>query len=220
MSGRPPIAISTGEPLPVRARELASIAERIVIVGPETRLAEIEALAATERAIWLPPWTVGDPALAAAIGEWLGQAGDAPQVALARRELVFGEVAIPLPRFVLLSTPGAVRVGGDLPAPRPAIPRTTIGARLRMRPPATLSEHLLAINRQTSEAALLSRDAGLRPTWSALWLRPTILVARALVGARGARRLALPRAVLEAYRGVLVNAKLWELCAASGAEPR
>jgi len=64
--------------------------------------------------------------------------------------------------------------------------------------------------RARAGAARLRDAAGLVASWRDLTVRPAALVARALLAVRGSRRAALPRVAVEAYREVLVAAKLWE----------
>src|SRR5262249_9144714 len=112
---------------------------------------------------------------------------------------------------VLLSTPGSVALVGDEPRARATSEVTTLVSPLRVRLPATLSDHLLAINEQTSAPAGRLAAPAVGPTWTALAARPLGFLTASPAKARGPRRALLPRAVLEAYRCSLVMAKLWEI---------
>jgi hypothetical protein len=211
MSARGLVAVCWGEPAPEAASALGEITERTVAVAPGADPSEVERLAAAKPVLWLPASARIEPPLAAAIGAWLEDAAASPRVAFARCGLEAGPVEVPLPRVLLLSTPGALRIVAGEPQPCRGVASSTLPVRLRWCAPASLSAHLMAINAETNLRARRLNDAGALPSWTGLTLRPLLVLAPAVLCARGPRRLALPRAVLEAYREVLLTAKLWEL---------
>jgi hypothetical protein len=217
-SPRAGAAVVADAPDPATLAALRRLASRVVVVGEDTTHRELQRLAAEETVLWLPPWAMVDDAAERALAAWLASVdGDAAGAAVPARCAVaaialFSEpVAIALPRRVVASTRDAVEVRGERAAARAGAACEPLAAVIGARAPATLSEHLQAVNRQSSRAARLRLEAGERPTVAALAVAPLAILAGALVRARGRRRRALPRAVLESYRDVLATAKLWEL---------
>ncbi|HZR83085.1 MAG TPA: hypothetical protein VFD92_18465 [Candidatus Binatia bacterium] len=216
-----PLAIVPEAPVAEARAALARLARGLLVPGEDASLEDIERLAARETLLWLPSWATLDDHLIAAITAWLAAGERAPggaggggrpaACATAPVVLVADGVEMPLPAAVVASRAGSIALAGGEPRPRAEAAVATLSAPVRRRAPDTLSEHLIAINRQTTAAARLLRDAGPSPDLGALVGPPLALLARALAGARGERRRALPRAVLEAYRGILVAAKTWEL---------
>ena len=163
--------------------------------------------------LWMPPWTVLAPELVASIVAWRTAAASAgtPRVARVRLELRCAGTTITLaaPRLVL-SSPAAIELDGDLPRPRAGAHIDDLAPPWPVALPGDLRAHLEAVNVQTSTAARLRHAAGRVATWRALLLTPAIETLRGLAAVRGSRREALPRLVIESYREVLVTAKLWE----------
>jgi hypothetical protein len=219
MSPHAPVLVAAAECSPSAEVALERVVGRVVVVGRDTGVAEIEAVAASERVVWLPAWSRVDAELAGAIAEWMRIPPSQPRCACVRRELAVDGATLSLGPAVLLSTPGAVRLLGGEPRPRRGVDRTGLG-RLRLDAPRTLAEHLAAINEETSAEARRRRDAGLRPSWRGLTVEPLLVLARAALTARGPARISRPRAVLEAYRGALLAAKLWELVHVDGRDRR
>lgn len=174
--------------------------------------ARLDERAASEVRAWLERMAAGDVVPGTATG--LADAGAAarPSVARARLHLVSREATLLLrePR-VVLSSPGAVDVVGEVPAPRAGALVEELATPWDLVLPPSLDEHLAAVNRQSGVAARLRFAAGVRPAWRDLAWTPVASVLRDLVRLDGSRRAGLPRLVVEAYREVLVSAKLWEL---------
>ena len=171
---------------------------------------ELEAAIAGAFAVWLPPFAIADAEMADAIATFRARGTDRARVGWCGARLIAEDVEIRLPATVAVSSPGAVSLRGPDPRPRRGAIREELGATWRMHPPPTLSAHLDAVNRQSGEVARLLHLSGVRPSRRELALRPLLFLARAMLGARSRRNASAPRAVLEAYRRVLVAAKLWE----------
>lgn len=186
------------------------------IVAAEEFAAPRELAAAAEiesrHVLWLPAFAELTPGVAARVTAWLASADASPRVAHAAVRLRCGATTIPLrARQLVLSSPGAVDLIGDTPHARPGVRDGDLGEPWEVSLPADLNAHLEAVNLQTSAAARLRHAAGERTSWRSLTLAPLGIFARGLGGVRGSRREAVPRLVIEAYREVLVAAKLWEL---------
>lgn len=196
------------------AAGLAALARRELRASAFATPGELEAALAGDEAdvLWLPPWACVDDALLAAVAAFREAArGGALRVARARLRLRVARAAIDLPEpHVLLSTPGAARLDGERPVPGPGAALDELPAPLVLDLPATLAEHVAAMNEQTSLAARLRDASGAAASWRDLTVRPAGFLVRALAAVHGSRREALPRIVIEAYRQVLVGAKLWE----------
>ena len=181
------------------------------------RAAEID----RSHVLWLPTWTVLTPGVVAAVAGWLASAvaaPHAPRVARARLRWRCGSASLALAApQVVLSSAAAIELGAELPQPRAGAQITDLDAAWDIALPADLNAHLDAVNRQSSTVARLRHAAGRSATWRDLTLTPLAQTLRSVVALRGARRAALPHLVIEAYRDVLVTAKLWELAHPSDA---
>ncbi|HEY8517858.1 MAG TPA: hypothetical protein VIS07_20295 [Candidatus Binatia bacterium] len=177
----------------------------------------LEAAEADQAAVlWLPPWASLDGRAAAAAAEWLARPASQPRAARVRLELAYAGTVADAGRRLVLSDPGAVTLEGERVVARP-------GARIDDLPepwtvvvPETLREHLAQVDAQSSLAARLRHAAREPARWRSLVWIPATFALRALVATRGSRRLVLPHVVIEAYREVLVAAKLWELAHVAG----
>jgi hypothetical protein len=180
--------------------------------------AELAAAAEVDRAhvLWLPPWTMLDTTAADEVAAWLSRAGGPPRVARARIELAHARSSAAVGRRVGLSDPGAVTLAGERALPWPEARVDELASAWRVMPPATLREHLESVNAQSSVVARLRHAAAEPASWRSLTWRPAAFAVRALASTRGGRRGLLPHVVIEAYREVLVAAKLWELAHVAG----
>lgn len=188
-------------------------ATHVVLAGDAGSPAALLAAArATEQSVlWLPAWAQVSTALVTAVGAWRAH-GDGTRVARARVRLGCGPRAeIGGPERLVLSSPGAVALDGELPRAAAGARIEDLGVPLEILLPEDLTEHLAGVNQQSSIAARLRHAAGRDAAWSDLAFRPALLALRGVASATGSRREALPHAVIEAYREVLSAAKLWEL---------
>jgi len=193
------------------------VVRRVVAASAFGSPHELAAAADLEHAnvLWLPPWAALTPVVVASVGAWLAlpePEGGNPRVAHAALRLCCGSTSISFGRrHLVLSSPGAVDLVGDAPRPRAASRGSELDDVWEAGLPDDLASHLEAVNVQSSTAARLRHAAGELTTWRALTVTPLALLARSMAGVHGSRREALPRVVIEAYRDVLVAAKLWEL---------
>lgn len=214
MSGPDLVVVSFGDA--PQADLLATLgAGESVLVRDAASPADLLARArATERVVlWLPAWGHVSDTLAAAIVAWRtseraagARVARVPVTRSCGPRAALGGMAP-----VLLSSPGAVVLDGETPRPLAHARVATLDARLEIRLPEDLTLHLAGVNEQSTLVARLRHAAGRQATWSDLCWHPALHAVRALVSAHGARREALPHAVIEAYREVLSAAKLWEL---------
>lgn len=172
----------------------------------------LAAAGAAERCVlWLPAWADVSTSFVTAVGAWRARGG-APRVGRARVRLACGPRAeIGGPARVVLSSPGAVVLDGELPRAAAGVRVEELGTSLGIALPEDLTQHLEGVNHQSSVVARLRHAAGREAEWADLGLRPALRALRAVASATGSRREALPHAVIEAYREVLSAAKLWEL---------
>lgn len=206
------VAVSFGEAPPDAALLALGVADVVLARDAASPPALLAAARAAERPVlWLPAWAHVSTALVTAVGAW--RASDAgARVAQARLRLFCGERAeLGGVGRVVLSSPGAVVLCGELPQPAPGARVEELAVPLEVRLPEDLTQHLEGVNQQSALAARLRHAAGHEATWADLAWRPALLGLRALASATGSRREALPHAVIEAYREVLSTAKLWEL---------
>jgi hypothetical protein len=166
--------------------------------------------------LWLHPWTHLSASLVEEVDAWVSGSRETPRVASARLEVAFGEVTMSLGERVVLASPGAARLSSEGPNALPSVPATLLSGKWQLTGPTSVSEHLHAVNEETSCRARLARALDERPTWSSLGVRPLWTTCRAWLGASGPRQRALSYAVLEGYRHAAANAKLWELAHRSG----
>lgn len=208
------VAVAFGDAPPAEVLDALGADELVLARDHASPQALLDAAGAARRAVvWLPAWAEPSPALVVEIREWRATAGGAsgPAVALAVPRLVCAEASMRLAPRVLLSTPNAVTLHGETPLPVASATTVALAEPLDVRLPDDLQTHLEQINQQTSVAAGLRHAAGRQAAWRDLVATPLALALRGLAAASGSRRAALPRLVLEAYREVLVTAKLWEL---------
>jgi len=201
------------------ARELGHALDApLLVLGEiadlETLLGEVE----RSRIVWLHPWTRDAPSLAPAARQWFAST-HAPAVARAAERLVWGRGSISLGRAVVFSTPASCDVRGGRPVARAGATETELDRGLDLEAPLSLEAQLRAINHETSLAADLGQAADERASWRGLLWRPLWIALRGLASARGARREALPRVALEAFRETLTAVKLWESRFASPIAP-
>ncbi|HYC24066.1 MAG TPA: hypothetical protein VEI94_15245 [Candidatus Bathyarchaeia archaeon] len=222
MSGREPAAgvhvLVSGE-AGAGACELGRALDAPLLVLGE--IADLEALLGeVERSnvVWLHPWTRDAASLAPAARQWFASAR-APAVARAAERLVWGRGSISLGRAIVFSTPASCEVRSGRPVARSGATETGLDRGLDLEAPLSLEAHLRAINDATSLAADLGQAAEERASWRGLLWRPLWIALRGLVSARGARREALPRIALEAFRETLTTVKLWESRFASPIAP-
>ena len=213
MSGLGLVVVSFGDPPSDAA--LASLGASEVVLARDAASPPVllqTARAAERWVVWLPAWAHVSTALVTAVHAWRAHDGGAVRVARAQVRLACGEgVAIGAPPRVLVSSPGAATLDGEQPAPAPAARVDELAVPLEVFLPDDLTRHLEGVNQQSSLAARLRHASGREAAWSGLAWRPALLLLRALASASGSRRVALPYAVIEAYREVLSTAKLWEL---------
>lgn len=240
MSGEPRVAVLAGDDAGA-AQQVAGLVSRVVTPAEHPTPEELGALAGRATVAWIPPLSALEPGVLEALRRWCtardaavsagpggaaaercegaasgaglqaGRATAPGDLVWARPWLLVDGAELPLERRIVLSAPGAVRLHGGELHPAPGARGVELDARWVLRPPAHLADHLAAVNAQSGHAARLLFLAGAEPTLRSLALRPCRSLVRSLAGVRGERRLALPRAVLEAYRDVLTAAKLWEL---------
>jgi len=211
MTARPLVIVALGAP-PDAAVETALGAARVLVLGTDDVVAQT-ATAAVDVA-WLPPWAAPGADAVAEVAAWRTRALEmpAPSVARATPRLRLDDgTTVRLPPRIVLSSPAAADALGDAPRARSGARSENLVAPWDVALPADLQSHLEAVNRQSSVAARLRHEAGRTTAWRDLTTVPAGYVLRALAGVRGSRRAALPHLVVEAYREVLVAAKLWEL---------
>lgn len=211
MSARPLLIVALGDS-PGEAVRARLGAEQVLVLGTDDVVARTVGAAAD--VAWLPPW--GDPGAdaVAEVAAWRARvaASPAPSVARAAWRLRLEDgTSVRLPPRIALSTPGAAAALADAPRALPGARVEDLVAPWDVALPADLAAHLAAVNQQSSVAARLRHAAGRTPAWRDLTTVPATYVLRALGGVHGSRRTALPHLVVEAYREVLVAAKLWEL---------
>jgi len=212
VSALPLVIVALGT-VPDAAVVTALGASRVLMLGTDDVVAET-AIAAAVHVAWLPPWAALGPDVAAEVAAWCARAADAsaPVVACAVPRLRLDDAtSVRLPPRIVLSSPGAVDALGDAPRARRGARREDLVAPWDVALPVDLRSHLDAVNQQSSVAARLRHEAGQTTAWRDLTMVPAGYVVRALAGVTGSRRAALPHLVVEAYREVLVAAKLWEL---------
>ncbi|MFM8410550.1 MAG: hypothetical protein ACKOCT_09760, partial [Alphaproteobacteria bacterium] len=169
-------------------------------------LDDLRRLASEAEVLWLPPWVFLDRELERGLERF--RSGEA-RVATAAVVLRDPDASIRLPRTVLVARPGAAEVRSAALVARPGAPAVAFEGVVEMRPPS-LSAHLRGIDHQAAVEARLREEAGERARSVRLALVPLARLAAAMAGSSGDRRSALARATLESFRGVLVQAKLWE----------
>jgi hypothetical protein len=222
MSAVARVAVVAEEPLPRTREALRALGVEPQALDDATPNGELDRLANDAIVLWLPHWALLEDAHVREIGAWMARAaGDATSerragsaggthVLCGRLMIDVGEAQFPWAAAVLASSPGGVSVRGVTPRARPGAIRAELPTAVPIHPPRTLSLHLVEVNRQTSVAARLCDLAGERPGVARLAVEPLWRLASALWRTRGPRRTALSRAALEAYRGTLTVAKLWE----------
>ncbi|MEW6270622.1 MAG: hypothetical protein AB1689_15165 [Thermodesulfobacteriota bacterium] len=217
--------MSTGELVVVRFEGAAALpaalpfaVRRVVDTRELATPAEVAAAAETEhaRVLWLPAWSRPGPRTLEAVAAWLERPGGTPRVARARLELAHAGGSAPADRRVVLSEPGAVELVGERVVAGSHAAIEDLAEPWTVAVPETLREHLEQVDVQTSAAARLRHAAREPARWRSLTWLPLAFALRALAGARGSRRELLPHVVIEAYREVLVAAKLWELAHVTG----
>jgi hypothetical protein len=213
-SRRPFVVLSLDAPAePVLA---ALGADRLVLLGDHATPRGLADAVAAERAdvLWLPAWCVPGPEAAADVTEWRARAAACATACAARAPLLLhcgDATTVRITPALVLSSPGAAQPFGEEPRLGQDVAVETLAAPWDVRLPEDLTSHLEAVNRQSSVAARLRHTAGRRPAWRDFTVAPVGKALRGAVAITGSRRVALPRVVLEAYREVLVTAKLWEL---------
>ncbi|MBU6281232.1 hypothetical protein KGQ64_03240 [bacterium] len=206
MSAPTRLAVLAGEPAagsPLRPEDLA---DRVASLGDGIGLQEVRAAAAVGEILWLPPWAHLDDRLARGLERF--RSGTA-EVASAAPLLRDPDATIRLRRTVLVAKPGAARVLPTGLAPLAGARASVFDETLEVRPPG-LSGHLSGIDRQAEVCARLLEEAGVRASGARLAAAPIARLLSAMARSSGDRRAALARATLEAFREVLVQAKLWE----------
>lgn len=209
----PPVVVSFGD-APETSLHAALGGDVILARDASSPADLLQRARASERPVlWLPAWAQVSSALVDGIAAWrAADSGGAARVARVRVARSCGpRAAFGGETIVLLSSPGAVLLDGEAPRPAAGARIEELATALEIRLPEDLTQHLAGVNEQSTLAARLRHAAGREATWSDLSWRPVLHAVRALASASGARREALPHAVIEAYRGVLAAAKLWEL---------
>lgn len=215
MSARTLVAVALGDP-PDEAVLAALGASRVVLLAEQESPAALATAVGAEAAdvLWLPAWCAPGPDAAAAVAAWRTRAAVVTVPSVARAPLLLhcgGGASVRVAARLVLSSPGAAAPFGEEPRSLPGARVEDLGPAWDVRLPADLNGHLEAVNRQTSVAARLRHAAGQVTTWRDLTLAPAARALRTLGGISGSRREAVPHVVIEAYREVLVAAKLWEL---------
>lgn len=212
MSAADLAVVAFGDAPPDAALATLGAADVLLASDAASPAALLAAARAAERSVlWLPAWARVSTSLVTAVGAWRAHA-DGARVAWARVRLGCGPRAqIGGPARLVLSSPGAVLLDGELPRAAVGARVEDLGVPLEVVLPEDLTEHLAGVNQQSSVVARLRHAAGREAAWADLALRPALLTLRAVASATGSRREALPHAVIEAYREVLSAAKLWEL---------
>lgn len=215
MNARPLVLVALGD-APDETPVAALGVERVVVLAEQDSSAALASTLAAEPSdvLWLPAWCVPGPDAAAAVAAWRGRAAVSATPCAARAELRLhcgGGTSVRVAARLVLSSPGAAELSGEEPHPRPDAQVEDLGMPWDVRLPDDLASHLEAVNRQSSLAARLRHAAGRAPGWRDSTVTPAGIAVRALLGVSGSRREALPRVLIEAYREVLIAAKLWEL---------
>jgi len=200
------IAVLAGEPCPDSRLRAEDLADRVASLGEGIGLRELCGFSEVAEILWLPPWALLDEDLARAIERF--RAGGAPCTAVSP-VLRDPDATIRLPRAMLVARPGSAEIRGGALVPRGGSRPVDLGARLEIRPPG-LSAHLRGIDRQATVTARLLEESGVHASSARLALVPLGRLLSAMARSSGDRRAALSRAILESFREVLVQAKLWE----------
>jgi hypothetical protein len=211
VTARPLLIVVSGDS-PGDAARARLGAEQVLVLGTDDVVAATASAAAD--VAWLPPWGDLGADAVAEVAAWRARVAGLPAASLARAARVLrldDGTRVRLPARIALSTPGAVVPLGDEPRALPGARIEDLAVPWDVALPADLASHLAAVNEQSSVAARLRHAAGRTIAWRDLTTVPAGYLLRALGGVRGSRRVALPHLVIEAYREVLVAAKLWEL---------